>query len=309
MAQISWDGLKIMRAVASGGSVRAAAELLNLHHSTVIRRVEQLEKELGTLVFTRTPRGLELTLEGSMVLEHAERVQQEMDNLELRVQGSDQKFAGKVRITMPDILAVGFVMQDFAKFTSLYPDIELVFIPSHVNLNIAAREADIAIRVTTKPPEDLIGKLVGKFTLGVYVHEDYLKLHDPVKNPEACHWIGWGDSVGHNGLVKQQLFPNVPMRTSCDSVLLQLSAVKSGVGMALLPCGIADREPGLVRISDELNQADSEIWILTHPDLRFTARIKVLMDFLSDSFHRNAHMLRGVETTRIPAAAGSWLGI
>ena len=305
MVQISWDGLKIMRAVASGGSVRAAAELLNLHHSTIIRRVEQLERELGTLVFARTPRGLELTLEGTMVLEHAERIQLEMDNLELTVQGSDQKFAGKVRITMPDILAVGFVMQDFAKFTGQYPDIELVFIPSHVTLDIAAREADIAIRVTSNPPEDLIGKQVGSFTLGVYVHEDYLKHHDPVSNPEACHWIGWGDPTGHNGSTKQQLFPKVPMRTSCDSVLLQLSAVKSGVGMALLPCGIADREAGLVRISDELDQPDFEIWILTHPDLRFTARIKVLMDFLSDSFSRNAHMLRGLEPAILPVAAGS----
>jgi len=305
MAQISWDGLKIMRAVASGGSVRAAAELLSLHHSTVIRRVEQLERELGTLVFSRTPRGLELTLEGTMVLEHAERIQLEMNNLELAVQGSDQKFEGKVRITMPDILAVGFVMEDFAKFTEKYPAIELVFIPSHITLDIAGREADIAIRVTSSPPEDLIGRHVGSYSLGVYAHEAYLAKHDPEKNPETCHWIGWEEAGGKVVSIKQNLYPDVPMRTSCDSVLLQLSAVKSGVGMALLPCGIADLEPGLVRLSEEIYEPGFDIWILTHPDLRFAARIKVLMDFLSDSFRRNAHFLRRQNMDIVPAVSRS----
>ena len=305
MAQISWDGLKIMRAVASGGSVRAAAELLSLHHSTIIRRVEQLERELGTLVFTRTPRGLELTFEGTMVLEHAERIQQEMNNLELEVQGSDQKFEGKVRITMPDILAVGFVMEDFAKFTEQYPEIELVFIPSHVALDIAAREADIAIRVTSSPPEDLIGRQVGSYSLGVYAHKDYLARHDPQVNPKKCHWIGWEEAAGNADSLKQDLFPDVPIRTSCNSVLLQFAAVKSGVGMALLPCGIAGREPGLVRISDEIYQPGFDIWILTHPDLRFAARIKALMDFLSDSFRRNAHMLRDQNADILPAVSHS----
>jgi len=305
MVQISWDGLKIMRAVASGGSVRAAADLLSLHHSTIIRRVEQLERELGTLVFTRTPRGLELTLEGTLVLEHAERIQLEMNNLELEVQGSDQKFEGKVRITMPDILAVGFLMEDFAKFTEEYPEIELVFIPSHVTLDIAAREADIAIRVTSSPPEDLIGRHVGSYSLGVYAHKDYLATHDPETKPKNCHWIGWGEAGGHAVSIKQDLFPAVPVRTSCDSVLLQLSAVKSGVGMALLPCGIADLEPGLVRISDEIYEPGFDIWILTHPDLRFAARIKVLMDFLADSFKRNAHILRAQSAVILPAVSHS----
>ena len=289
-----------MRAVAAGGSVRAAADQLKLHHSTVIRRVEQLERELETLVFTRTPHGLELTSEGTAVLAHAEKIQKEVNQLELAVQGSDQKYAGIVRITMPDILAVGFLMEDFAQFSEQYPDIEVMFIPSHVTLDIASREADIAIRVTENPPGDLVGKKVANFSLGVYAHENYLKNHDPVHHPETCHWIGWGETGRDMQGLKEELYPKVPVKSRCDSVLLQLSAVKSGVGMALLPCGVADQETGLVRLSEQIYKAGSELWILTHPDLRYAARIKVLMKFLGECFSKRAALLLG--DAQVPVA-------
>jgi DNA-binding transcriptional LysR family regulator len=293
MKGFDWDDLKVFTSVAREGSVRAAAQELGIHHSTVARRVEHFESRVGALLFNRTPDGLKLSAHGEAVFRQAERVQDEIDGIERSLWGRDRRLAGDVRITFPDAMGVGFLMAELARFRTEYPDIGLEFIGSDDPLNLGRREADVAIRVTREPPEHLIGRPLGAFAVAVYASAAYLAEHDTALRPESCNWIAWEASRTLGEEVRARLYPTMPSRTRCPNALLQLAAAEAGLGVALLPCGLADRSPRLVRIAPDEPIEAMPIWLLTHPDLRGAARIKVLMQWIVDAFARNQDLLMG----------------
>ena len=293
MNQVNWDDLKVFHTLAAGKSVRSAASLLGIHHSTVARRLEQLEERLGVLLFTRTPRGLKLTREGEAIVISAERVEQEVEEIQRRVAGSDKALAGPVRITLPDAMAGSFLMQEFARFSQSYPDIELEFLPSYALLDIGQREADIAIRATSKPPEHLIGRRLGSFSVTVYASREYMREHDPQGAPESCNWIAWSHVDDRFREFKAHEFPQIPVKTLCNNASLRLAAVEAGMGLAVLPCAMGDSHKDLVRVSRREPVLGQEIWLLTHPDLRNTARVRVLSAFIVEAFRNSEAALLG----------------
>lgn len=293
MKALDWDDLKVLVALANGGSVRAAASVLGVHHSTVARRLDHLETQVGAVLFTRTPQGLRLSREAEPVLEHARRVEAEINALERSLVGTDQRLAGSVRITMPDAIAVGFLMRELAEFTQAYPEIHLEILPTCENLDLSKREADVAIRVTNAPPEHLIGRPVGRFTVGVYASRKYLESHEPHVAPESCNWITWSRAHGFDEEIKKAHFPAIPSRTRCENVLLLMSAAAAGVGLAVLPCGLGDHHRSLVRVEPVTPIEAQEIWLLTHPDLRSAARVSTLMSFVAEAFAHNRDLLMG----------------
>ncbi|MDA1076595.1 MAG: LysR family transcriptional regulator [Proteobacteria bacterium] len=292
---MDWDDFKYFSAAANEGSVRGAAELLGVHPSTVTRRLDHFETRLGVCLFNRNRTGLTITPEGAEVIRSVERVADELGAVERLLMGRDQKMAGTIRITLPDVMAVTFLMEDFAAFSALYPDIELELIPSYQVLDLAKREADVAIRATDAPPEDLIGRPIATYSVAVYASADYLAYHDPVTNPEQCTWIegAANNPVSLTREIRLQHFPHVPVRMRCENILLQFSAIKADVGLAVLPCGLADPDPKIVRIADIDPVPAQQIWLLTHPDLRGTSRIRALTEFLVEAFKRHQPMLSG----------------
>ncbi len=292
MRRIDWDDLRVFDAIVRGASVRAAAKDLGIHHSTVARRLENLEQRLGVHLFTRTPVGLRITDDGRSVLGRIERVASEIDSLERGLHGQDQRLEGLIRLTLPDALAVGFVMDDLARFTARYPGIDLELMATYEALDLGRREADMALRITASPPEFLVGRNLGAFALTVYGARDYLAEHDPVAHPEDCCWIGLGGAPFDDEW-RATISPNIPSRMHSQNVLLRVAAVRAGVGLALLPCGLCDTDPLLVRVPGAAVVLGDPIWLLTHPDLRGAARIRLLLGFLAESFERHRDLLMG----------------
>ena len=144
---IDWDDIRYFLAVARGGSVRAAAVGLGVNHSTVLRRVAQLEERLGAQVFERLPSGYRLTAAGEDILEFAGQMEASSYLLETRVFGRDQGVRGLLRVTLAPPLATHLLMPDFAGFARLHPDIEVEMLSSGGLANLTNREADVAIRV------------------------------------------------------------------------------------------------------------------------------------------------------------------
>src|SRR3954453_16181202 len=144
---IDWDDIRHFLAVARGGSVRAAAEALGVNHSTVLRRIAQLEERLGAQMFEKLPSGYRLTAAGEDVLELANQMEASSHQLETRVFGRDQSVRGLLRVTLAPPLATHLLMPDFAEFARLHPDIELEISSSGELANLINREADVAIRV------------------------------------------------------------------------------------------------------------------------------------------------------------------
>jgi DNA-binding transcriptional LysR family regulator len=271
--------------------VRAAARRLGVHHSTVARRLEHFERQLGAVMFNRTPDGLKLSADGQLVLLQAEQVEGQIDDIERVLVGRDQRLQGHVRVTFPEPVGTGFLMRDLAHFVAGHPAISLDFIGSYESLSLTRGEADVAIRVTDAPPEHLVGRRLGQYAVAIYGTTEYVRDHDPHSQPEACNWIDWSLARGISETVRLDTFPDVPSRTRSPHAPLQMAAIEAGVGIGALPCALGDANPALQRLSEPV--VAQEIWLLTHPDLRNAARVRAVMNCIVDSFRRHEDLLLG----------------
>ena len=174
---IDWDDVRYFLAVARGGSVRAAAGRLGVNHSTVLRRIAQLEERLGAHMFEKLPSGYRLTAAGEEVLELANQMEASSHQLETRVFGRDQSVRGLLRVTLTPPLANHLLMPDFTDFARLHPDIEMEILSSGELANLTNREADVAIRVVYDRktlPLNLHGLKGPELFGGVYISRDRL---------------------------------------------------------------------------------------------------------------------------------------
>lgn len=300
MAQLNWEDLRIFLEVARAGSLRRAGFRLGLNHSTASRRISALEGELGARLFDRKPGGLTLTETGKAVLASAEQVSREIDGLGRRLVGQDDRLEGPVRLSMPSHL-VHLLMPCFAAFQQAYPEIELDLHVSHEAVSLARREADVALRqVRDQPAADgLVGRRVAHYVSASYATSEYLEQHDLHADPPTANWIGWADDEPFPEWVRTSAFPKLPARGSFNDGRAQTEAVRAGMGIAMIPCFIGDRIPELVRLAGPGGDPGWNIWALTHPDLRHTARVRALLDALYVAFDECKPLLEGHSPTAV----------
>lgn len=288
----NWDDLRLFLAVARSGTLSGAARVLGVNHSTVFRRIGAFEQALGVRLFERLPNGYLLTPAGEELHEGALRVEDEIAGLSRKVTGQDLRLSGTVRVTTIDMLAFGLLPRHLAGFRKLYPGIEIELIVGNATLNLSRREADVALRVGNEPPENLVGRRVGRLVFATYASAEYCS--DNTETDLAQHdWIGF--DAEHAALVRRfsSFLPEVRPTLRANSVAAALAAAKAGLGLAPLPCGIADLEPDLVRIAPLPDDFTLDLWLLTHEDLRRTARIRAFLDFLAEALMKEAPLLEG----------------
>ena len=290
---MDWDDLKVFMAVAREGSVRAAAQVLRVNNTTVSRRVRGFEERLGARLFDRTPGGYAITAVGEQVLASAQRVEEEVQGVERLVLGHDARLSGDIKFTAPDSALLRLLMPDLVAFMDLYPDVTLEIDMSLETVNLSAREADVALRATRRPPEHLIGRKVAQIAQAPYATPAYLAVHDLVEAPEEARWIGWDDYVPLPDWVRGGPLPDTPVRGRISSDVCQLEAAKAGAGIALLPCYLGDAEEELIRVPPGLPLGRHEYWLLTHKDLLATARIRIFWEYLLEVMKRRKPLIEG----------------
>ena len=292
---IDWDDVRYFLAVARGGSVRAAAERLGVNHSTVLRRVAQLEQRLGARMFEKLPSGYRLTGAGEEVLEFADQMEASSNLLETRVFGRDQSVRGLLRVTLAPPLATHLLMPDFADFARLHPDIEMDVLSSGELANLTNREADVAIRVVYDRktlPINLHGMNGPELHGGVYISRDRLTrwragASDPIR------WIviaryGVPDWASE-GAVRAG---GVPF--SVTDAEAQIVAVRQGLGMTTLPCFVGDADPALMRVPGTDLHLYGTLWLLTQGETRKTKRVRLFTEFASARLAAHAPLLAGL---------------
>ena len=294
---MDWNDLRYVKAIADAGNVAEASNKLNLHQSTVFRRLNSLEKNLGVRLFERLPSGYVMTEAGEEFCQAAERIEADISALNRRISGQDMRPSGTIRVTMADALLVKLISPCLAKFRLKYSEIELEVLISKDVVNLTKRDADIAIRTTNKPLETLVGRRISRVAMAVYGSKEYLKTHPNLSNLNRHDWIGFDESIIDSATARwlKQTVPDIKFQYRFNTCMGILAAVKANAGLALLSCYLGDSEPNLSRVSLPIPELEKELWILTHEDLRYVTRIRTFIDFVASFLAQKINLIEGQE--------------
>ncbi|QCK88821.1 LysR family transcriptional regulator [Phreatobacter aquaticus] len=292
---VSWDDYRTVLAVSLARSLGGAAEMLGVNQSTVFRRLGAMEERLGARLFERSRTGYSLTTAGEEMVKLAEKMADEIVDFERRLTGHDLRPQGELRVATNDTLVVHLLTPIFASFRKLYPGITLDVVVGNQALNLSKRDADVAIRATGDPPETLVGRKLAAIHWAIYGAKSLgLTELDPV-DYRSHSWIGLGDNLSglKPGRWMAQNVGEDRIGWKINTVLGLSEAVAEGAGVGLLPCFIAQTFPNLVPLSGIMGDFSSHIWLLTHPDLRNTARVRAFMDHVGAEIAKKRTSIEG----------------
>jgi len=299
---MDWRALQDVVTVAETGSLSAAARRLNVSQPTVGRRIEQLEEQLGTLLFNRTARGLVLTKVGEGILNHAKQMEEGALAIERIATGANQELQGNVRISLIEDLGIQWIPQKFNEFHKEFPQLAIEVNIDNRNVDLLRREADIAIRLARPEQADLICRKVGMLHFGLYASQSYLDEHgipEHRRDLKDHFHVGFDEEMGHTPQIKklESLFNHGNIRHRSNSHMEMVGATRAGIGCTALCCFIGDEYPELQRVLvDEFDYA-REIWLVTHAEINSSARIRAVFDFLGKALEEDADRLKGVGKT------------
>jgi DNA-binding transcriptional LysR family regulator len=297
MAGLEWDDLRYVLAVANAGSLAGAARKLNVNHTTVLRRISAFEKRVGLRLFERLPSGYVLTAGGEELIAAARHLEDTIANVERKLAGRDLRVSGTVRVTTTDTLIASILPEILAEFRAAHSGIQIELAVSNLMLNLSKRDADIAIRPAKDPPETLVGRRVARIAFAIYGSPHYLAKHPDIDDLAAHEWVGPDDSLAGTS-VAQWMRSNLPgseIALRADSLLVLRQAAQAGLGLAALPCYLGDTSPNLVCVHEPIAAMETALWILTHEDLRHTARIRAFTEFAANAFAQRRPLLEGAE--------------
>lgn len=279
---MNWDDLKVFAVTARLGSFSKAAEELGTTHTTVSRRISALEEALDLRLFDRLSTGLVLTCGGEELHTSAAAMELEAEAAERQVSGRDSELRGEVRVSIIDAMAVS-LMPAFGRFLQAYPGIKLTISTSTREANLARREADIAIRIGNTPPETLVGRRVTKYQFALYGAKTLLERFNENTPAEDYPWVAWGDNLAWPALRKlmARRGKNINVVARIGGAIAMADAVCEGIGVGYLAVPKSERDPRLVRLEPIEEDLALDVWLLTHPDLRHTGRIRAFMDFIA----------------------------
>ncbi|HVL55998.1 MAG TPA: LysR family transcriptional regulator [Burkholderiaceae bacterium] len=281
-----WNDLRYFVAVARHGSMLAAARALGVNQSTVQRRLSELERCLGQPLVQRLPAGYRLTEFGDALLAHAQRVEQAVGELQARVDSLRRDLSGVVRVSCPEPIVYRITQSPLLeRFSARHPRLRIEFVMSDRYVDLAAGEADVALRSGDTDDGDLLGRKIADSLWAVYASRRYVEQRgapDSIAALAAHDLIGLDESMAKHRAAAwlAQVAPQGRIVARNNSVLGLVYAAKSGVGIAPLPTALGDAEPDLVRVLGPIPEL-TRIWrILVHPNLRHTPRVAAFFDFI-----------------------------
>lgn len=268
--------MRLVLAVGRAGSLSGAAKDLGVNYSTIFRRVNAIEKRLNLRLFERHPQGYVVTEAGEAVMRHAERMQDEADAVTRELLGADTRLAGTIRLTAPEGVTRYALMPLLESFCKAHPDIDFDLIITSSSLYLERNEADLAVRIGKRPPQNYIAREICKFSFGVYGSPEYIEKHRHLA-PHEHRWVEHRDDP-KPWWASERDKVNIVFKS--DSMMVNNDAVRRGLGLLSTPHIVGSRTKGLQRIDLPVKNVERTMWLLMHPDLRGTARVKALMDHL-----------------------------
>lgn len=282
-AQVQWDDLRYALALSRGGSLSGAAELLQVSHTTVGRRLRALEEGLGARLFTPTPEGFVATPVGAELVATAARIEAEVFALEARAMGCAEGLEGPLRVSAMELVFRAF-REAFTSFTARHPGVALTVTTSDDEVSLTRREADVVLRLNNRPPEHLVGRRVGSLQFDVYAARALVARVGEGAGLGAFPWIHWDERLNMTWL-DAWLAEHAPGARVAIRVDLSAAAmhelIAAGVGVQFLACVEGDADPRLQRIGPSDPFARRDLWVLTLPELAEAPRVRAFTEHLA----------------------------
>jgi DNA-binding transcriptional LysR family regulator len=298
-AAMNWDDLRYVLALADAGSLAKAARALKVDHTTVGRRVEALEADLGLRLFTRTTSGYVLTQEAERILPELREVEAAVLQLERCAASGKTSLEGSVRITSAETFGSTYLAPRLARFGRANPALTIELMIGSAIFDLARREADVAVRFFRSEHEHLAVSKAGEVAYALYATEEYLAPRGAPRGPHdlANHEVLCAPNTPTSDDVDwvRGLCPDVRFTFVSNLTLAILHATLAGAGLGLLPRYLGDVDPRLRRVPmpDEPRQT---IWLTVHKDLRHTRRVRQVLDFLRAEIEKDRVLLSGSAT-------------
>ena len=277
---LALEDLRLVAAIGEAGSLTGAAKRLGVDHSTAFRRLGAVEARLGLRLFERARNGYAPTPGGEEAIASAGRILGELAALERRLAGRDLRPSGVVRVTTTDTL-VELLTPLLAAFRAAHPGITVELATSNLFFTLTRRDADVAIRPAPSAPEDLVARRIAGIAFAPFAAPAYLAARE-AGDLEALDWLGPDDTLAHLGLARwlKARVPAARVVYRASSLLALREAARAGLGVAPLPCYLAGADPGLRQLGAPQPGMASTLWLITHPDLRRSARVRAFLDFM-----------------------------
>ena len=282
-----WDDLRFVLAIARQGSLTAAARVLGVTQPTMGRRLEHLEARLGATLFERAAGGVALNALGTSLLPLAEQMEQSALAAERRIAARDTGLDGLVRITTLEWVGNHLLAPVLAGFCRLHPGVTVELLTADRAFSLTRHEADIALRATRFEQDGLVQRKVGASPRGLYASEAYLAERGEPDYAAGCpgHALitlpGEGFALPQTHWLRDHLAPQAHIALQSNSMDVHAAAALAGAGLAVLPCTLGDKLPGLRRLTPPEPPPERELWLGFHEDLRHTLRVRTLVNHIA----------------------------
>lgn len=285
--RLDWSLIQSFLTVADEGSLSAAARKMGASQPTLGRQIRSLERALGSELFLRRPRGLELSEAGEALIAAARAMGDAAAQLHRAADGRRAGLDGSVRITASEATSFWHLPAILAEIRRAEPRIELEVVPSDESTNLLYREADIAVRMLRPTQLDLVTRYLGDLELGLYATKAYLADKPPVERPEDLinlDWVGYDTNPAIVEGMKDAGFPvdRHFFGTRCDNNLTYWALVEAGLGLGFGQVCVAERMPDLARIELPVEIPNLPVWLAAPEAIRHVPRIARVWDMLAD---------------------------
>jgi DNA-binding transcriptional LysR family regulator len=281
--RLEWGHLRFFLETVRAGSVSAAARRLGVDRNTVARRISALEAELGLPLFERGPQGWTCTPAGEELSGLASRVESDVLALARHVDARDTATVGTVRLTTASHLSAFLLAPALPSLRERHPGLVLEVSADQRTFDLSRREADLALRMGRPRDAGLVTRKLSDVSYRLYASRSYLAGRTPEVDLERDLFVGFDDSLA--GVPQERwLAREAPSRRvvyRCNSTASLAAAARAGVGVAVLPRFVADRDPELVALAGP-EPVHHELWLLVHGDLRRTPRVKAVIEWVDE---------------------------
>ena len=276
--------LEVVLAMTRSGTLAAAGERLRVDASTVFRSIRRIERGLGRTLFERSRSGYAASELARTLAEQAEHVEAALEAARSATQSGPEQVSGSVRITTTDTVLHGLVAPALKELSARHPLLVYELHTGNELASLTRRDADIAVRATKRPPPHLVGRHLGPIRVALYAARKGATKRRAEAAPGEADWIAPDDALPEHPSVvwRKRHFPRVVPRYRVNSILSVLELVAGGLGVGILPLFLGAGRADLAQLGDTLDDAQTDLWLLTHPESRHLRRVSTVYGHLAE---------------------------